>query len=376
MREAFLTYQNKVLKIQLKGVLKLEKRIVCLAGDGVGPEVMESAKEVLHMVERLYGHHFHLQDEYFGGSAIDLNGQPLPQRTLAACLASDAVLLGAVGGPRWDSAKERPEKGLLALRKGLGVFANVRPVTVESATAHLSPLKNADEIDFVVVRELTGGIYFSYPKERTDEVATDTLTYHRHEIERIVSYAFQLASKRKKKVTSIDKANVLESSKLWRTVTDEVALRYPDVELEHILVDAAAMELIRNPGRFDVIVTENLFGDILSDEASVLAGSLGMLPSASHAEKGPSLYEPIHGSAPDIAGKNKANPIAMMRSVAMMLGQSFGLTREGCAIEEAISAVLKLGKCTADIGGTETTTSFTKAVIQEMEEQALVGRGR
>ncbi|MES5887100.1 MULTISPECIES: 3-isopropylmalate dehydrogenase [Bacillus cereus group] len=354
----------------------MEKRIVCLAGDGVGPEVMESAKEVLHMVERLYGHHFHLQDEYFGGVAIDLTGQPLPQRTLAACLASDAVLLGAVGGPRWDSAKERPEKGLLALRKGLGVFANVRPVTVESATAHLSPLKNADEIDFVVVRELTGGIYFSYPKERTEEVATDTLTYHRHEIERIVSYAFQLANKRKKKVTSIDKANVLESSKLWRDVTEEVALRYPNVEVEHILVDAAAMELIRNPGRFDVIVTENLFGDILSDEASVLAGSLGMLPSASHAEKGPSLYEPIHGSAPDIAGKNKANPIAMMRSVAMMLGQSFGLTREGYAIEEAVSAVLKSGKCTADIGGTETTTSFTKAVIQEMEEQALVGRGR
>lgn len=375
MREVFLTYQIKVLKIQLKGVLKMEKRIVCLAGDGVGPEVMESAKEVLHMVERLYGHHFHLQDEYFGGVAIDLTGQPLPQRTLAACLASDAVLLGAVGGPRWDSAKERREKGLLALRKGLGVFANVRPVTVESATAHLSPLKNVDEIDFVVVRELTGGIYFSYPKERTEEVATDTLTYHRHEIERIVSYAFQLANKRKKKVTSIDKANVLESSKLWRTVTEEVALRYPNVEVEHILVDAAAMELIRNPGRFDVIVTENLFGDILSDEASVLAGSLGMLPSASHAEKY-SLYEPIHGSAPDIAGKNKANPIAMMRSVAMMLGQSFGLTREGYAIEEAVSAVLKSGKCTADIGGTETTISFTKAVIQEMEEQALVGRGK
>jgi len=354
----------------------LEKRIVCLAGDGVGPEIMESAKEVLHMVERLYGHRFYLQDEQFGGAAIDSFGQPLPSRTLAACLASDAVLLGAVGGPRWDEAKERPEKGLLALRKGLGVFANVRPVTVDAATAHLSPLKAADEVDFVVVRELTGGIYFSFPKEKTEEVATDTLTYHRHEIERIVSYAFQLASKRRKKVTSIDKENVLESSKLWREVTEEVALRYPNIELEHILVDAAAMELIRNPGRFDVIVTENLFGDILSDEASVLAGSLGMLPSASHAENGPSLYEPIHGSAPDIAGENKVNPIAMMRSVAMMLGQSFDLRREGEAIEEAISAVLRLGKCTADIGGNETTSSFTKYVLQEMEEQALVGRGR
>ncbi|HDX9707802.1 TPA: 3-isopropylmalate dehydrogenase [Bacillus thuringiensis] len=352
----------------------MEKRIVCLAGDGVGPEIMESAKEVLHTVERLYGHRFYLQDEQFGGAAIDACGQPLPQKTLKTCLVNDAVLLGAVGGPRWDKAKERPEEGLLALRKGLSVFANVRPVKVESATSHLSPLKNANEIDFVVVRELTGGIYFSSPKVRTEELATDTLTYHRHEIERIVSHAFQLASKRRKKVTSIDKANVLESSKLWRTVTEEVALSYPDIELEHILIDAAAMELIRNPGRFDVIVTENLFGDILSDEASVLAGSLGMLPSASHSESGPSLYEPIHGSAPDITGENKVNPIAMMRSVAMMLEQSFGLTSEGCAIDAAIVAVIQSGKCTADIGGNETTTSFTKAVTQEMAEQALVGR--
>ncbi|CAG9611646.1 3-isopropylmalate dehydrogenase [Bacillus rhizoplanae] len=354
----------------------MEKRIVCLAGDGVGPEIMASAKQVLEMVERLYGHHFYLQDELFGGAAIDAFGQPLPPRTLTACLASDAVLLGAVGGPYWDQAKERPEQGLLTLRKGLGVFANVRPVSVEEATAHLSPLKAAEQVDFVVVRELTGGIYFSFPKERTEEVATDTLTYHRREVERIVSYAFQLAKKRRKKVTSIDKANVLESSKLWRQVTEEVAVRFPEVELEHLLVDVAAMELIRNPRRFDVIVTENLFGDILSDEASVLAGSLGMLPSASHAENGPSLYEPIHGSAPDIAGKNKVNPIAMLRSAAMMLGQSFGLRKEGEAIEEAISTVLRSGKCTADLGGNETTTSFTKYVLQTMEEQALVGRER
>lgn len=354
----------------------MEKRIVCLAGDGVGTEIMSSAKQVLEMVERLYGHDFYLQDELFGGAAIDVCGQPLPPRTLAACLASNAVLLGAVGGSHWDHAKERPEQGLLTLRKGLGVFANVRPVSVEEATAHLSPLKTAEQVDFVVVRELTGGIYFSFPKERTEEVATDTLTYHRREVERIVSYAFQLAKKRRKKVTSIDKANVLESSKLWRQVTEEVAARYPEVELEHLLVDAAAMELIRNPRRFDVIVTENLFGDILSDEASVLAGSLGMLPSASHAENGPSLYEPIHGSAPDIAGKNKVNPIAMLRSVAMMLGQSFGLRKEGEAIEEAISTVLRSGKCTADLGGNETTTSFTKYVLQAMEEQALVGRWR
>jgi 3-isopropylmalate dehydrogenase len=356
----------------------VEKRIVCLAGDGIGPEVMESAKRVLQMVERLYGHRFYLQDERFGGAAIDECGEPLPARTLAACLASDAVLLGAVGGPRWDRAAERPEKGLLALRKALGVYANVRPVEVDEAIAHLSPLKleTASKVHFVVVRELTGGIYFSFPKERTEDKATDTLTYNRREIERIIEFAFQLAKTRGKKVTSIDKANVLESSKLWRDVANETAERYPDVELEHLLVDAAAMEMIRNPGRFDVIVTENLFGDILSDEASVLAGSLGMLPSASHSEKGPSLYEPIHGSAPDIAGKNKANPIAMLRSVSMMLAQSFGLVQEAQAIEDAIAAVLKAGRFTGDLGGTETTTSFTSYVLQEMEDQVLVGRGK
>ncbi|MFD3446217.1 3-isopropylmalate dehydrogenase [Microbacteriaceae bacterium 4G12] len=356
----------------------MEKRVVCLAGDGIGVEVMESAKRVLHMVERLYRHRFHLQDEHFGGAAIDKCGQPLPARTLAACLASDAVLLGAVGGPRWENAPEVPEKGLLALRKALGVFANVRPVEVQEAVAHFSPLKLevAKTVQFVVIRELTGGIYFSFPKERTAEIATDTLTYHRREIERIVEYAFRLAKTRRKKVTSIDKANVLESSKLWREVTNEVANRYPDVELEHLLVDAAAMELIRNPARFDVIVTENLFGDILSDEASVLTGSLGMLPSASHAERGPSLYEPIHGSAPDIAGKNKANPVAMIRSVAMMLEQSFGLVKEAKAVEDAVATVLKAGRYTADLGGKETTSSFTDYVVQAMEEQALVGRGR
>jgi 3-isopropylmalate dehydrogenase len=361
----------------LKGVKWMEKRIVCLAGDGIGPEVMAAGKRVLHMIERLYQHKFHLQDELFGGAAIDAYGNPLPARTLAACLASDAVLLAAVGGPRWDTAPERPEKGLLALRKALGVYANVRPVTVDEATLHLSPLKEecAKNVDFVVVRELTGGIYFSYPKHRTREQATDTLTYSRREVERIVEYAFRLAATRRKKVTSIDKANVLESSKLWREVTEEVALRYQGIALEHLLVDAAAMEMIKNPGRFDVIVTENLFGDILSDEASVLSGSLGMLPSASHAEQGPSLYEPIHGSAPDLEA-DRANPIAMMRSVAMMLQQSFGLSAEANAIEQAIQNVLKTGKATSDLGGKETTSSFTNYVLQELEAQVLVGRGR
>jgi 3-isopropylmalate dehydrogenase len=354
----------------------MNKVIVCLAGDGIGPEIMESAKRVLKTIEKQYGHTFYLQDELFGGTAIDQTGQPLPARTLTSCLSSDAVLLGAVGGPRWDRVPERPEKGLLSLRKALELYANVRPVQVDPAIAHLSPLKEdaVKNVNFVVVRELTGGIYFSYPKERSAERATDTLTYTRREIERIVDYAFKLAKTRKKKVTSIDKANVLESSKLWREIAVEVSCRYPDVELEHLLVDAAAMELIRNPQRFDVIVTENLFGDILSDEASVIAGSLGMLPSASHSCGGPSLYEPIHGSAPDIAGQNKANPVAMLRSVAMMLEQSFGLYAEAKAIEHAVSSVLKAGYRTFDLGGTTSTVRFTDYVLQKMEEEALVGR--
>ncbi|MBO9128356.1 3-isopropylmalate dehydrogenase [Bacillus sp. 165] len=354
----------------------MEKVIVCLAGDGIGPEVMESAQSVLKMIEKLYGHTFYLQDELFGGAAIDQTGQSLPARTLTSCLASDAILLGAVGGPRWEKGAERPEKGLLSLRKSLELYANVRPVQVDSVTVHLSPLKEeiVKEVNFVVVRELTGGIYFSYPKERSAERATDTLTYTRREIERIVDYAFKLARARRRKVTSIDKANVLESSKLWREVTVEVSSRYPDVELEHLLVDAAAMELIRNPKRFDVVVTENLFGDILSDEASVIAGSLGMLPSASHSCWGPSLYEPIHGSAPDIAGRDKANPIAMLRSVAMMLEQSFKLHNEAQAIENAVSSVLKAGHRTFDLGGATSTSKFTYYVLEKMEEQALVGR--
>ncbi|WP_379968708.1 3-isopropylmalate dehydrogenase [Ectobacillus sp. sgz5001026] len=356
----------------------MEKRIVCLAGDGIGPEVMDSAKKVLQVIERLYGHHFELQDEAFGGAAIDEYGQPLPARTLTACLTSDAILLAAVGGPKWDHVTERPEKGLLALRKGLGVFANVRPVEVENSLAYLSPLKEdrAKDVQFVVVRELTGGLYFALPKERDAEKATDTLSYTRKEIERIIEYAFKLARTRSKKVTSVDKANVLETSKLWREIALEIAGRYEDVKLEHLYVDAASMEMIRNPGKFDVLVTENMFGDILSDEASVLTGSLGMLPSASHSQDGPSLYEPVHGSAPDIAGKNIANPIAMLRSLSMLLEQSFGLTNEASAITNAISSVLGTGNFTADLGGKETTTSFTNLIIQTIEEQVLVGRGK
>jgi 3-isopropylmalate dehydrogenase len=346
----------------------MEARITCLQGDGIGPEVMASAKQVLSAIEKKFGHTFHLQDVDFGGIAIDTHGEPLPEETLRACLESDAILLGAVGGPKWDTLAIRPEAGLLRLRKALGLFANIRPVYVHPAVAHLSPLKEeiVQDIDFVVVRELTGGIYFSEPKERTNERAMDTLTYTRDEITRIVDHAFQLARKRRNKVTSIDKANVLESSKLWREVANEVSEKYPDVEVEHLLVDAAAMELIRRPSRFDVIVTENLFGDILSDEASMIAGSLGMLPSASHSIEGPSLYEPIHGSAPDIAGENKANPAAMLYSVSMMLSHSFSLEEEANELEQAISAVLVAGHRTGDLQGEATTTLFTEKVVEEL----------
>ncbi|GGE79096.1 3-isopropylmalate dehydrogenase [Priestia taiwanensis] len=346
----------------------MEGKITCLQGDGIGPEVMASAKQVLCVIGEKYGHTFHLHDADFGGIAIDTHGEPLPEATLQACLSSDAILLGAVGGPKWDTLAVRPEAGLLGLRKALGLFANIRPVYVHPAVAHLSPLKEeiVQDVDFVVVRELTGGIYFSEPKERTSEHATDTLTYTREEITRIVQHAFELARTRRKKVTSIDKANVMESSKLWREVANEVGANYPDIVLEHLLVDAAAMELIRRPSRFDVVVTENLFGDILSDEASMIAGSLGLLPSASHSLEGPSLYEPIHGSAPDIAGENKANPLAMLYSVSMMLRHSFLLEEEANDVERAISAVLAAGYRTGDLRGEATTTLFTEKVVQEL----------
>lgn len=347
----------------------MTKKIVALAGDGIGPEIMNSGLQVLAAAEALTGETFEIVEQPFGGAAIDLTGQPLPEATLKACEEADAILLGAIGGPKWEKGPETPEKGLLALRKALNLFANIRPVTVSEALLHLSPLKPEiiNGTDLVIVRELTSGIYFGEPRELGLEEAYDTNRYQKFEIERILRKGFEIAQTRGKKVTSVDKANVLATSKLWRSVAEEVAKEYPDCTLEHQYVDSAAMKLIQDPSSFDVIVTENLFGDILSDEASVLPGSLGVLPSASHSSEGPSLYEPIHGSAPDIAGKGIANPISMILSVALMLRQSFNEEKAAQAIETACDVVLKKGIFTGDLGGTASTEEFTQAVLTEMK---------
>jgi 3-isopropylmalate dehydrogenase len=311
----------------------MQANIVLLPGDGIGPEVVAAAVRVLKAIETKFGHTFTFTEELIGGCSIDKHGVALTDSALKACQAADAVLLGAVGGPKWDdpTAKERPEKGLLALRKGLGVFANLRPVKAYPNLTDASPLRpeKLTGVDMVVVRELTGGVYFGEPKGR-DTVngvtrAVDTMAYTDEEIRRIVDMAFKLAGGRKKKVTSVDKANVLESSRLWRQVTAEVAKNYPDVKMENMLVDTAAMRLVSNPAEFDVVVTENMFGDILTDEAAVLSGSMGLLPSASLGSGGPGLYEPIHGSAPDIAGKGIANPLGTILSSAFLLRYSLKL---------------------------------------------------
>lgn len=349
----------------------MTKKIIALAGDGIGPEIMNSGLKILKEVAVKDDLDFEIEEKYFGGIAIDETGKSLPEDTLAACKNADAILLGAIGGPKWGPDEvETPEKGLLALRKALNLFANIRPITVPDALIHLSPIK--EEIvkgtDFVVVRELTGGIYFGEPRELALDHAIDTNVYNCHEIERIIRKAFDIARTRNKKVTSVDKANVLATSKLWRSIAEEVAKDYPDCELHHQLVDSAAMMLVQHPTDFDVIVTENLFGDILSDEASVLPGSLGMLPSGSHSEEGPSLYEPIHGSAPDIAGKGIANPMSMILSVAMMLRQSFGYENSAKRIEAACDQVMNQGIITRDLGGNAGTDEFTDMVIQVIRE--------
>ncbi|ANX13109.1 3-isopropylmalate dehydrogenase [Fictibacillus arsenicus] len=345
----------------------MKKKITVLPGDGIGPEVMKGALQVLEGVAARFGHEFQTTEKRFGGTAIDQDGKPLPDDTLETCKNSDAVLLGAVGGPKWDSQTVRPEQGLLALRKELNVFANLRPVTVFPGLENLSPLKSnrVKGADFVFVRELTGGIYFSEPKTRDEKHAVDTLSYTREEITRIIEKAYELARVRRKKVTSVDKANVLETSKLWREIVEETAKKYSDVETEHLLVDYAAMRMISSPSSFDVVVTENMFGDILSDEASVIPGSLGMMPSASISQKGPGLYEPIHGSAPDIAGSGKANPIGMILSTAMMLRHSFKLEKEAAAVELAVFETLQAGYRTQDIyDGTGNLVSTKEMVNQ------------
>jgi len=334
-----------------------------LPGDGIGPEVTTEGIKVLQAIGSRFGHNFNLHYGLIGGVAIDKEGTALSPDTLKMCRDCDAVLLGAVGGPRWDDpkAKVHPEDGLLALRKRLGLFANLRPVKVSPMLVDSTNLKPRiiDGVDFIFVRELTGGVYFARPKRqwRTSRGrrATDSMTYSEQEIERIVRVGFELARGRRKKLVSVDKANVLESSRLWRQVAMEVAEEYPDVELEHMLVDACAMRLIQNPKYFDVLVTENMFGDILTDEASMLAGSMGMLASASLAgvpQEGVNIfgmYEPIHGSAPRRAGLNMANPIAIILSLAMMLRYSFNLIKEAQAIESAVDAVLRKGYRTYDI---------------------------
>ena len=340
-------------------------KIILLPGDGIGPEILAPTLEVLNAV----GTDFDYEEHVFGGASIDLHGTALTDATLAACQAADAVLLAAVGGPKWDTtdaSKPRPEQGLLGLRKGLGLYANLRPVRPLPALYDASPLKREviEGTDLLVVRELTGGIYFG-EKTRTKDTATDLCTYTREEIERIARVAFGSA---RRKVTSVDKANVIETSRLWREVVRELhAAEFPEVVLEHVLVDNAAMQLVSNPADFDVIVTENMFGDILSDEAATLSGSIGMLPSASLGAPGkPGVFEPIHGSAPDIAGQGIANPMAMFLSAAMMLRHGFGLETQAAAIESAVDRALADGLRTRDLGGSADTRAATQAVLSNL----------
>ncbi|MBM3944837.1 MAG: 3-isopropylmalate dehydrogenase [SAR202 cluster bacterium] len=351
--------------------------IAVLPGDGVGPEVIAEAVKVLEAVGRKFKHTFEAKLGRIGGNAIDDFGTPLPDATLALAKSSDAILFGAVGGPKWDSttAKVRPEEGILGIRKGIGLFANIRPVKAYPQLLNSSPLKTdiVRGVDMIILRELTGGLYFGKPKKRWDTSrgrrAVDTMSYSEKEINRILRVGFELARGRRKKLTSVDKFNVLATGRLWRELATEMGMEYPDVELEHVLVDNAAMQLVRNPGRFDVVVAENTFGDILSDEAAMLGGSMGMLPSASLSSlpaagkraRGVGLYEPIHGTAPDIAGKGVANPIAAILSAAMMLRYSFGLEREAGAVERAVEGVLAEGYRTADIATKgEQTASTTR----------------
>ena len=335
----------------------MEKQIAVIRGDGIGPEIVDQALRVLDAVAEKYGHTFTYTDVDMGGVAIDKWGEALPAAMLEKCLAADSVLLGAVGGPKWDGlpGDKRPEKGLLALRSGMGLFANNRPAKLWPQLAAASPLKPEiveKGIDFLVVRELIGGVYFgSHTTEECgdEQKATDVMSYAEHEIERIGRIAFETARKRRNKVTSVDKANVLDTSLLWRKVMHRLAEEYPDVEYADILVDNTAMQIVKDPSQFDVVVTENMFGDILSDEASMITGSIGMIPSSSLGEGSRDLYEPIHGSAPDIAGQNKANPIGTILSAAMMLKYSFDLDEEAAAIEDAVHKVLDAGLRTGDM---------------------------
>ena len=360
--------------------------VMVLPGDGIGPEVVEQGVKLLNAISKKSGHTFNFEQDIIGGAAIDSYGVALKAETAEKSSKADAILFGAVGGPKWDdpTAKVRPEDGLLAIRKALGVFANIRPVKSYSFLKDSIPLKSelVDDIDLIMIRELTGGLYFGKPKKQwtnsRGRVAVDTLKYTEKEITRILRVGFELARGRNKKLTSVDKANVLESSRLWRQIAIELSAEYPDVKLEHQLVDSCTMQLIQNPRQFDVMVMENTFGDILSDEGSVLAGSLGMLPSASLSGipsadgsiKAKGLYEPIHGTAPDIAGQGKANPIATILSVALLLRYSLGLPEEAKEIEAAVDTVLAQGYRTADIGKEEEQIVTTEELANKIIELA------
>jgi len=346
----------------------MSKKIIILPGDGIGPEVATAARSVLQTISQKFDFQFAFEEHAFGGAAIDQTGEPLPESTLNACKAADAVFLGAVGGPKWDGGKKRPEAGLLALRFELGLFANLRPVSWHKALEPFSPLKpeRIAGVDILILRELTGGLYFG-EKKRMGNIASDLCQYSKFEIIRIARIAFAAARSRKNHVTSIDKANVLETSRLWRETVNKVHKEeFADVELRHELVDSAAMKLITSPTSYDVILTENMFGDILSDECSVLAGSIGLLGSASLGSEKLGMYEPIHGSAPDIAGRGIANPMGAIASVAMLLRHSLGEEKAAQAVESAIHTTLNCGHRTQDLGGNLSCEQMTEAVITQL----------
>ena len=352
----------------------MTRQILLLPGDGIGPEVTNAARQCLTAVAGHHGLDLTFETAPFGGAAIDTAGTPLPPDTLKKAQAADAVFLGAVGGPTWDDAAERPEKGLLGLRAALGLFANLRPVRVIPGLEALSPLREerVAGADILIVRELTGGLYFGEKREG-DAEAFDGCAYTRDEVERIAAIAFEAARGRKGRVTSVDKANVLATSRLWRRTVTELAAMEEDVRLDHLYVDAAAMELVTRPTRFDVILTENLFGDILSDEAAVIAGSIGLLGSASLGAQGPGLFEPIHGSAPDIAGQDRANPGGAIASAALLLRYGLGTHRAASHLECALEHALRNGQRTADLGGTLGCSAFTEAVLAAIDETASMG---
>jgi 3-isopropylmalate dehydrogenase len=348
----------------------MQANIVLLPGDGIGPEVIAEARRVLETVASIHGHTFQFEEHLIGGIAIDTHGDPLPPEVLEACRRADAVLLGSVGGPKWDDplAEIRPEQGLLGLRYGLGLFANLRPIKVYPSLVDASPVKGEllKDVDFLILRELTGGIYFGQPRTRMEvdgEIhAVDTMTYTESEVQRVLELAFQLAGSRRSKVTLVDKANVLETSRLWREIAKKVGEEYPQIELEFQLVDSATMRIITSPSSFDVLVTTNMFGDILSDEASVLTGSLGMLPSAALGEGSLGLYEPVHGSAPDILGKGIANPLGAILSAAMLLRHSLGMSQEALQIDQVVEEAIESGARTVDLGGEVSTEAMGEEI--------------